>query len=59
MAIGQEQAQRFFNTLAMLVARREGVNIKVTVTPRKEEQQSEFNAETYSSVPQYGQMRVS
>lgn len=32
------QVQRFYETLAILIGNREGVEIKVTVTPRKEGQ---------------------
>ncbi|MCI8890513.1 hypothetical protein [Sporofaciens musculi] len=32
----QIQAQRFYETLALLIARKEGVDIKVTVTPRQD-----------------------
>lgn len=38
MELSQEQATRFYETLAKLIAQKEGVDIKVTVTPRKEGQ---------------------
>lgn len=34
----QIQVQRFYETLALLIANKEGVDIKVTVTPRQDGQ---------------------
>lgn len=55
----QIQAQRFYETLALLIARKEGVDIKVTVTPRKEGQNGKQGRKTYDSVPKRQQVRVS
>lgn len=55
-----EQAQRFYDTLAMLIGQREGVEITVKVTPRKEGQRGrEQDRETYNSLPQHQAVRVS
>ncbi len=54
-----EQAQRFYDTLAMLIGKREGVNIRATVTPRKEGQHGKQGGEIRSSVPQCEEVRVS
>lgn len=54
-----EQAQRFYDTLAMLIGKKEGVEIRVTVAPRKEGQHGKQGGEVYSSVPQCKKMRVS
>lgn len=55
----QIQAQRFYETLALLIARKEGVDIKVTVTPRKEGQNGKQSGKVYDSIPQRKQVRVS
>lgn len=55
-----EQVQRFYDTLAMLIGQREGVEITVKVTPRKEGQHGEQqNRETYSDIPKRETMQVS
>lgn len=36
-----EQVQRFYETLALLIGRKEGVDIKVTVTPKEKNQNSQ------------------
>ena len=46
----QIQVQRFYETLALLIANKEGVDIKVTVTPRKERQNGEQDGKTYGSI---------
>lgn len=47
-----EQVQRFYDTLAMLIGQREGVDITVKVTPRKEGQHGrKQNREAHSSIP--------
>lgn len=57
--MNREQAQRFYDTLAMLIER-EGVEITVKVTPRKEGQRGrEQDRETYNSLPQRQAVRVS
>lgn len=56
--MNQIQAQRFYETLALLIAHKEGVDIKVTVTPRKEGQNGK-QGRTYDSVPERQQVRVS
>ena len=53
------QAQRFYETLAMLISNREGVEIKVTVTPRKEGQHGEQGGEIRNGVQECKQVRVS
>ena len=55
----QIQAQRFYETLALLIAHKEGVDIKVTVTPRKEGQNGKQSGKTYGSIPHCKQVRVS
>lgn len=56
----QIQAQRFYETLALLIARKEGVDIKVTVTPRKEGQYGrKQNREAHSSIQKCEAVRVS
>lgn len=55
----QIQVQRFYETLALLIARKEGVDIKVTVTPRREGQNGRQGGKTCDSIPQCKQMRVS
>lgn len=47
MNLSQVQVTRFYETLAVLIANREGVNIKVTVTPRKEKQHGAESRETH------------
>ncbi len=54
-----EQAQRFYETLAVLIARKEGVDIKVTVTPRKENRDAEQDRKIYSGISQCEQVRAS
>ena len=55
-----EQAQRFYETLAMLIGQREGVEITVKVTPRKEGKHGgQQNRETYSDIPKRETMQVS
>jgi hypothetical protein len=55
-----EQVQRFYDTLAMLIGQREGVEITVKVTPRKEGQRGrEQDGEAYNSLPQHQAVRVS
>lgn len=55
-----EQAQRFYDTLAMLIGQREGVEITVKVTPRKEGQHGrKQNRETYGGIPKCEAVRVS
>lgn len=47
-----EQAQRFYDTLAMLIGQREGVEITVKVTPRKEGQHGrKQNREAHGGIP--------
>lgn len=53
------QAQRFYETLAMLIGKREGVEINVTVTPRKEGQHGEQSRKICNSVSECKQVRVS
>ena len=56
----QIQAQRFYETLALLIARKEGVEITVKVTPRKEGQHGrKQNREAHSSIPKCEEVRVS
>lgn len=55
----QIQAQRFYETLALLIAQKEGVDIKVTVTPREEGQNGRQSRKTHDSIPQHKQVRVS
>ena len=55
----QIQAQRFYETLALLIARKEGVDIKVPVTPIKEGQKGKQSRKAYDSIPQHKQVRVS
>lgn len=55
----QIQVQRFYETLALLIARKEGVDIRVTVTPRKEGQNGKQSRTAYSSIPQREKVRVS
>lgn len=57
--MGLEQAQRFYETLAMLIAHKEGVDIKVTVTPRKEGQHGEQGGEICGNISQCQKVRVS
>ena len=46
-----EQVQRFYDTLAMLIGQREGVEITVKVTPRKESQhEMQQNREAHSGI---------
>ena len=59
MELTQENAQRFYETLAMLIGNREGVDIKVTVTPRKEGQHGEENGKAYNNIQEHEEMRVS
>ena len=55
-----EQVQRFYDTLAMLIGQREGVDITVKVTPRKEGQHGrEQDREAYNGLPQHQAVRVS
>lgn len=55
-----EQVQRFYDTLAMLIGQREGVDITVKVTPRKEDQHGrKQNREAHSSIPKCEAVRVS
>lgn len=53
------QAQRFYETLAMLISNREGVEIRVTVTPRKEGQHGKQGGEIRNSIQECKQVRVS
>lgn len=53
------QAQRFYETLAMLIGNREGVEIKVTVTPRKEGQHGKQGGEIRNGIQKHEKMRVS
>lgn len=53
------QAQRFYETLAMLIGNREGVEIKVTVTPRKEGQHGKQGGEIRNGLQEREKMRVS
>lgn len=55
----QIQVQRFYETLALLIAHKEGVDIKVTVTPRREGQNGKQNRTAYSSVQKREKVRVS
>ena len=56
----QIQVQRFYDTLAMLIGQREGVEITVKVTPRKEGQHGgQQNREAHSSIPKCEAVRVS
>lgn len=58
--MNREQVQRFYDTLAMLIGQREGVEITVKVTPRKESQRGrEQDREAYNSLPQRQAVRVS
>lgn len=57
--MNREQVQRFYDTLAMLIGQREGVEITVKVTPRKEGQRGEQDREAYNSLPQRQAVRVS
>lgn len=60
MNLTQVQAQRFYETLAMLIGNREGVDIKVTVTPREGvKQRGEQVGETYNGIQKHEKMRVS
>lgn len=54
-----EQTQRFYDTLAVLIGNKEGVEIRATVTPRKEGQHGEQGGEIYSSIPKCKKVRVS
>ena len=54
-----EQVQRFYDTLAMLIGQREGVEIKVTVTPRKEGQHGKQGGEIRNGIQECKKMRVS
>ena len=54
------QAQRFYETLAMLIGQREGVEITVKVTPRKEGQRGrKQDREAYNGLSQRQAVRVS
>lgn len=53
------QVQRFYETLAMLIGNREGVEIKVTVTPRKEGQHGKQGGEIRNGLQEREKMRVS
>lgn len=55
----QIQVQRFYERLALLIANKEGVDIKVTVTPRKEEENGKQSGKAYDSIPEHKQVRVS
>lgn len=55
----QIQAQRFYETLALLIARKEGVDIKVTVTPREEGQDGRQGRKTHGSIQEREKVRVS
>ena len=58
--MNRAQVQRFYDTLAMLIGQREGVEITVQVTPRKEGQRGrEQDREAYNSLPQRQAVRVS
>jgi len=60
MGLSREQVTRFYETLALLVANREGVDIKVmSVTPRGEGNNGEQNGTAYSSVQKREKVRVS
>lgn len=54
-----EQVQRFYDTLAMLIGQREGVEIKATVTPRKEGQHGKQGREIRNGIQECKKMRVS
>lgn len=54
-----EQAQRFYDTLAMLIGKKEGVEIRVTVAPRKEGQHGEQVGEIRNGLQEREKMRVS
>lgn len=54
-----EQVQRFYDTLAMLIGQREGVEIKATVTPRKEGQHGKQGGEIRNGIQECKKMRVS
>ena len=53
--MNREQVQRFYDTLAMLIGQREGVEITVKVGQRGREQ----DREAYNSLPQRQAVRVS
>lgn len=59
MNLSQEQVTRFYETLALLIARKEGVDIKVTVTPREEGQNGRQDGKAYNSIPERKQVRIS
>lgn len=50
MNLSQAQAIRFYETLAFLIAHKEDVDIKVTVTPRKEGQNGKQSRKTHSGL---------
>lgn len=54
-----EQAQRFYDTLAMLIGKKEGVEIHVTVAPRKEGQHGKQSGEIRNGLQEREKMRVS
>ena len=58
MNLSQAQVTRFYETLALLIANKEGVDIKVTVTPGKEGQNGKQDGKAYNSIPQRKQVRV-
>lgn len=59
MNLSQAHATRFYETLALLIAQKEGVDIKVTVTPRKEGWHGAQDREVHDSIPQCEKVRVS
>lgn len=58
--MNREQVQRFYDTLAMLIGQREGVEITVKVMPRKEGQRGrKQNREAHGGIPKCEAVRVS
>lgn len=58
--MNREQVQRFYDTLAMLIGQREGVEITVKVMPRKEGQHGrQQNREAHGGIPKCEAVRVS